>query len=128
MRSADLLDHYRRPRNLGTLPDEAPDVGTGEGRDERTGARVRLQVRVAADGTIAESRFKAFGCSATIAAASYTTERITGSDARTAAALDAPAIAEALGLPETRLHAARLVARALQAALQDRESKSGARA
>jgi nitrogen fixation NifU-like protein len=128
VRSADLLDHYRRPRNLGALPAEAPDVGTGEARDERSGARVRLQVRVAGDGTIAEARFKAFGCSATIAAASYTTERITGAEARSAAALDAGTIAEALGLPETRLHAALLVARALQAALQDREGKGGARA
>lgn len=116
--SAALLDHYRQPRNPGSLA-RAADVGTGEAGEPEAGARVRLQLRIDAEGRVAEARFKAFGCSATIACASYVTERVSGRPVSEAAALGRDQIARALALPPDRLRAAALAERALRGALAE---------
>jgi nitrogen fixation NifU-like protein len=80
---------------------------------------VRLQLRVDVEGRIAEARFKAFGCSATIACASYVTERISGRPASEAEALGREQIARALALPPDRLHSAAIAEQALRGALAE---------
>jgi adenylylsulfate kinase len=117
--SPELLDHFRRPRNVGGLPAGDPDVGSADVSDADSGARVRLQLRVDPGGTVTEARFKAFGCSATIACASLATERARGRPAGEVERVAAADLARALALPAERLHAASLAERALREALAD---------
>ena len=109
-----VLDHATRPRNVGTL-----DLADGVGSDGNPlyGNQVRIYLRLVRDH-VAEARFKAFGCSATIAAASVATELAQGSSLTTVRALDAGAIEAALaGLPAEKRHCARVAANALQRAV-----------
>ncbi len=114
MYSARATDHFRNPRNVGDLPGA---THVGEARHERTAARVRLALRVEG-GRVAEARFRALGCSGTIAACSVTTELLAGRSVTEAAALTAADVEAALdGLPEDRAHCAPLVVEALRRAL-----------
>ena len=116
--SPELLAHFRSPANAGSLPREAPDVVTGEAGDADDGRLVRLQLRLGPGDEIVDVRFKAFGCPATIACASWLGARIRGCAVSEARALTAGRIAEALTLAPERYHAAELAIEALQRALQ----------
>jgi NifU-like protein involved in Fe-S cluster formation len=78
---------------------------------------VRIQVRVGADGIVSDARFKAFGCPATIACGSWTTDRVRGRPLEEARGLAAETIARALDLPEDRWGCAAITQGALVAAL-----------
>lgn len=69
-----ILDHYRNPRNRGTL--EHPDI-TYEDTNPLCGDRVRVDVEVK-DGRLATVRFSGSGCSISQAAASMLCEDIEG--------------------------------------------------
>jgi NifU-like protein involved in Fe-S cluster formation len=115
MYSERAADHFRNPRNVGDL---AGATHVGEARHERTAARVRLALRVEG-GRVVAARFRALGCSGTIAAASAATELLTGRPVAEAAGLTPGAIEAALdGLPEERAHCAPLVIQALGNALR----------
>ena len=69
-----ILDHYRNPRNHGTIDD--PDI-TYEDTNPLCGDRVRVDVQVR-DGRLATVRFSGSGCSISQAAASMLCEEIEG--------------------------------------------------
>ncbi|MEE8390694.1 MAG: SUF system NifU family Fe-S cluster assembly protein [Anaerolineae bacterium] len=69
-----ILDHYRHPRNQGTL-DEA-DISC-ELDNPVCGDVVRLDVRVS-DGRVSEVQFSGRGCVISMASASMLTEEIRG--------------------------------------------------
>ena len=119
--SAAVLEHVRNPRNAGRLPADDPGVLTGEAGDG-VSERVRLQLRVDAAGRIEASRFKAFGCPATIAAASYAALRLEGGTLERAKELRADEISDALDLAPAQRALAELPLRALEAALRQRSS------
>ncbi len=121
--SEAFLEHYRRPRNLGDL--DAPDA-VAILHDDTCGDLVRLVVAVDrhedAGGSsarrIREIRFKAYGCAATIAAASAITELAAGMLIEDARELLTDDVIEALdGLPPGRVHAAVLGLETLHAVL-----------
>jgi len=112
-----VLDHLASPRNAGSWPRDTPGVQTGESGAEASGRLVRIQLRLAADGHIAEARFKAFGCPFTIACASYTTELVAGRTRAAAAALSAAELIAGLELGSDREAAPELALAALRAAL-----------
>ncbi len=64
-----ILDHYRRPRNKGPLPDATADVHM---LNPTCGDEIHLRVRVS-DGRVADCRFEGQGCSISQAAASMMT-------------------------------------------------------
>ena len=109
-----VIEHATNPRNVGAL-DGADAVGADG--DPMLGNQVRIYLCATAR-RVSAARFKAFGCSATIAAASITTELATGATLAAARALDAPAIERALGgLPAEKQRCAGIAAVALQRAL-----------
>lgn len=67
-----LLDHFRHPRNHGSL--EAPDVSY-EAFNPLCGDRIRIEVKLEGE-IISAARFKGDGCAISIAAASMLTELI----------------------------------------------------
>src|SRR5215813_3659041 len=71
-----LLDHFRHPRNYGSL--EAPDV-SNEAFNPLCGDRIRIEVKLD-DQIVKEARFKGDGCAISMAAASLLTELIVGTE------------------------------------------------
>lgn len=69
-----LLDHFRHPRNYGSL--EAPDVSY-EAFNPLCGDRIRIEVKLDNE-IVSEARFKGDGCAISIAAASLLTELVIG--------------------------------------------------
>ena len=67
-----LLDHFRHPRNYGSL--EAPDV-SNEAFNPLCGDRIRIELRLD-DGIVSEARFKGDGCAISMAAASLLTQLV----------------------------------------------------
>jgi len=103
--SSILLDHYRNPRNLGSVDEADAAVLVHE---SRCGDILRLTARLR-DGRIATVRFKASGCAAAVAVGSRLTQLLTGTDVESALALTAERIAGSVGgLPPARAHAADL--------------------
>jgi len=109
-----VVDHATRPRNVGILEGAH---GIGADGNPVYGNQVRMYVRLGAAGVEAV-RFKALGCSATIAAASMATVLAEGQSLAVARAVRAEAIVRALGgLPPEKQHCAIVAAGALQRAL-----------
>ena len=69
-----ILDHYRNPRNAGTLPN--PDA-TFEDNNPLCGDKIRMDLKVE-DGRVADVRFAGRGCAISMASASLLTEQIKG--------------------------------------------------
>lgn len=117
MYSAQVMDHFQRPRNAGTLEDATAHV---ELTNPVCGDVLRLAVRIE-KGRVAAARFKASGCVPAIACGSWLAEWLEGRTADELGALSDNEVAESLGgLPPASKHAAQLavdVARALARAL-----------
>jgi nitrogen fixation protein NifU and related proteins len=71
-----LLDHFRNPRNYGSLP--SPDVAYEE-FNPLCGDRIRIEL-VISDNRIAAARFVGDGCAISIAAASMLTVLVLDAD------------------------------------------------
>ena len=69
-----ILDHYRRPRNRGTL---AEPTGTASLRNPLCGDEVDVQVALD-DGKVTDVKFGGRGCSISQASASMMTELVKG--------------------------------------------------
>ena len=48
--SDKVIDHYENPRNVGSLPKDAPNVGTGMVGAPACGDVMKLQIEVSEDG------------------------------------------------------------------------------
>ena len=73
-----LLDHFRHPRNYGSLP--APDI-TYEDFNPLCGDRIRIELKLK-HTVVEDARFRGDGCAISMAAASLLTELIVGVDIR----------------------------------------------
>lgn len=69
-----IMDHYRRPRNKGTL--EAPTVSI-DLNNPLCGDEITLHLDVE-DGTVKDARFSGQGCSISQASASMMTQQVRG--------------------------------------------------
>jgi nitrogen fixation NifU-like protein len=72
---AIILDHYRKPRNRGTVPDATVRV---EGNNPLCGDQIRLELRLDGDGKIADIKSNGHGCSISQASVSIMTELLKG--------------------------------------------------
>jgi NifU-like protein involved in Fe-S cluster formation len=114
MFSERLLDHFRNPRNAGEL---APPAVSVEVANPACGDVLRLSARFE-NGRIAEARYLARGCTASIAAGSALTELLEGKSAQELKSLRAADVEAAVGgLSAESKHAAVLCADAVRALL-----------
>jgi nitrogen fixation NifU-like protein len=114
MYSAQLLDHFQNPRNVGEIADADATAGI---ENPACGDVLRLTLKTSA-GRIVEARFKAKGCVAAIGCGSAITELIVGNTLSEARSLRREDLIAAVGgLPQASTHAAQLVLDALAAAL-----------
>lgn len=90
----NILDHYKHPRNKGTIEDA--DI-TYEDANPLCGDRIRMDVNVK-DGRIQEVRFSGIGCSISQAAASMLCEEVEGKTLEEVKALTRDDMLEMLGI------------------------------
>lgn len=98
-----LLDHYSRPRNVGSMAKTDADVGTGLVGAPACGDVMKLQIRVdPASQRISDVKFKTFGCGSAIASSSYLTELVRGMTLEDAGKIRNTEIAKELCLPPVK--------------------------
>ena len=109
----NILDHYRHPRNRGTL--EQPDI-TYEDANPLCGDRIRVDVQVK-DGRIEKVRFSGQGCSISQAAASMLCEAIEGKTLEEVKAIGRQEVLDMIGieLGPVRLKCALLALKTIKA-------------
>ena len=109
-----ILDHAEHPRNHGELADAN---ATGYQMNPVCGDTLALALRIEG-GSIAEARFLAEGCTASVAVSSLITEMVTGLSLKDALELTHDDVSEAAGgLPASKLHSAALVIDTLRRAI-----------
>ena len=124
--SDKLLDHFKNPRNVGTLDKDSKTVGTGLVGAPECGDVMRLQIEVdEATNTIKDAKFKTFGCGSAIASSSLATEWLKGKSIDEAGAIDNMAIVEELALPPVKIHCSVLAEDAIKGAIKDYQEKNG---
>ncbi|CAL1701593.1 unnamed protein product [Somion occarium] len=106
-----VISHYEKPRNVGSLPKNDIDVGTGLVGAPACGDVMKLQIRVDENGVISDVKFKTFGCGSAIASSSYMTERVKGLSLEDAEKIKNTEIAKELCLPPVKLHCSSNVGR-----------------
>ena len=122
--SKKLMDHYEKPRNIGSLDKRDSNVGTGLVGAPECGDVMKLQIKVEND-KIVDAKFKTFGCGSAIAASSLATEWIKGQSVDEAYNLRNVEIVEELSLPPVKIHCSVLAEDAIKAAITDYRSKNG---
>jgi len=123
--SDKVLDHYENPRNVGSFAKDADDVGTGMVGAPACGDVMKLQIKVGADGTIEDAKFKTYGCGSAIASSSLVTEWVKGKTLEQALTIKNTHIAEELALPPVKIHCSILAEDAIKAAVADYKQKHG---
>ncbi len=123
--SEKVIDHYERPRNVGSLDPTSDHVGTGLVGAPECGDVMKLQIEVNDEGQISDARFKTFGCGSAIAASSLATEWVRGKTVDEAMELKNTEIVEELSLPPVKIHCSVLAEDAIKAAINDYKEKQG---
>ena len=121
--SAEVLDHYENPRNVGALDKTDPSVGTGMVGAPACGDVMKLQIKVNNKGVIEDARFKTYGCGSAIASSSLVTEWVKGKTLDEAATIRNTEIAQELSLPPVKIHCSILAEDAIKAAIEDYKKK-----
>ena len=123
--SDKVIDHYEKPRNVGSLDTSDDSVGTGLVGAPECGDVMKLQIKVDDEtGMISDAKFKTFGCGSAIAASSLATEWVRGKSINKALELDNTQIVEELSLPPVKIHCSVLAEDAIKAAISDYKSKN----
>jgi nitrogen fixation NifU-like protein len=124
--SEKVIEHYENPSNVGSLPKDDEEVGTGLVGAPACGDVMKLQIRVV-DGVITDAKFKTFGCGSAIASSSLATEMIKGMTIEQAAEIKNTQIVEELNLPPVKIHCSVLAEDAIKAAIEDYKKKHAPR-
>ena len=120
--SDQVMDHFRRPRNLGVIEDAN---GIGEVGNAKCGDIMKMYLKIE-DDIVRDVKFETFGCGSAIASSSMATELIEGQPVSEVKKLTNRAVAEALGgLPDYKMHCSVLAEEAIQAALEDYQRRTG---
>src|SRR3569623_1160691 len=122
--SEKLLDHFDYPRIFGSFDKIDGGVGTGLVGAPACGDGMKLQIKVGADGRIADAKFKTFGCGSAIASSSLATEWVKGKTLDEAEKIKNTEIAQHLSLPPVKIHCSVLAEAAIKAAIKDFRTKT----
>ena len=122
--SEKVLEHYERPKNIGSLDRGRTDVGTGLVGAPECGDVMKLQIEVDDDNKIIDAKFKTFGCGSAIAASSLATEWIKNKTVDEASMIQNTQIVEELSLPPVKIHCSVLAEDAIKAAIKDYREKN----
>ena len=115
--SEKVLEHYERPRNIGSMGINS-SVGTGLVGAPECGDVMKLQIKVV-DNKIVDAKFKTFGCGSAIASSSLATEWVKGKTIEEAKTIKNTDIVKELSLPPVKIHCSVLAEDAIKAAIAD---------
>jgi len=122
MYSEIVMDHFRNPRNAGTM--ENPD-GVGQVGNPKCGDIMKIYLKINKNEIIEDVKFETFGCGSAIASSSIATEMIKGKSVHEAVELSNKAVVEALGgLPPVKIHCSVLAEQAVKSALYNYAQKN----
>lgn len=119
----NVLDHFAKPRNVGSLDKNSKDVGTGLVGAPACGDVMKLQI-VVEDNKIKDAKFRTFGCASAIASSSLATEWIKGKSLDESLMITNKEIAKKLSLPPVKLHCSMLAEDAIRSAVADYKNKN----
>jgi len=123
--SAQVLDHFENPRNVGSLDKSDSAVGTGLVGAPACGDILKLQIKVDPDtNVITDAKFKTYGCGSALASSSLVTEWVKGRTLDQAMAIKNTDIASELALPPIKIHCSILAESAIQSAIEDYKKKN----
>lgn len=123
--SEKVLEHFKNPKNVGTLDKTKNTVGTGLVGAPECGDVMRLQIEVdETSQTIKDAKFKTFGCGSAIASSSLATEWLKGKSIDDAMKIDNMDIVEELALPPVKIHCSVLAEDAIKSAIKDYKTKN----
>ena len=122
--SEKVIDHYKEPRNVGSLDKNNTNVGTGLVGAPECGDVMKLQIQVnPKTNEIVDAKFKTFGCGSAIASSSLATEWVKGKSIDQAMSIQNTEIVEELSLPPVKIHCSVLAEDAIKAAISDYKSR-----
>ena len=121
--SKKVLEHYEKPKNIGSMDSGSDDVGTGLVGAPECGDVMKLQIKVDENENIIDAKFKTFGCGSAIASSSLATEWIKNKTIDEASMIQNTEIVEELSLPPVKIHCSVLAEDAIKAAIKDYKSK-----
>ena len=119
-----VIEHYKNPRNVGSMDKADPNVGTGIVGAPECGDVMKLQIKInEQSGVIEDAKFKTFGCGSAIASSSLVTEWVKGKTIDEAMKIKNTEIVEELSLPPIKIHCSVLAEDAIKAAITDYKKK-----
>ena len=121
--SEKVIEHYEKPRNIGSLDSRSKSVGTGLVGAPECGDVMKLQIQVEDENRIVDAKFKTFGCGSAIASSSLATEWIKNKTIDEASMIQNTQIVEELSLPPVKIHCSVLAEDAIKSAIKDYQSK-----
>lgn len=120
MYSEKVMEHFKKPQNMGEIPD-ADGVGTVG--NPTCGDLMTMYIKVK-ENRIEDIKFKTYGCGAAIATSSMTTQLAKGKTIDEAMEITRASVADSLGgLPPVKMHCSNLASDALHAAIEDYKKK-----
>lgn len=151
--SDKVIDHFNNPRNVGSLPKDNQNVGTGLVGAPECGDVMKLQIEIVfrhqclgcqnvwdaksqeaicpqcasnmlnIQEIIVDSKFKTFGCGSAIASSSLATEWVKGKTLEEALKIKNTDIVKELSLPPVKIHCSVLAEDAIKSAVKDWKAK-----
>ena len=122
--SEKVIEHFEKPRNIGSLDSRSKSVGSGLVGAPECGDVMKLQIQVNEEtGVIEDAKFKTFGCGSAIASSSLGTEWVKGRTIDEASTIQNTEIVKELSLPPVKIHCSVLAEDAIKAAIKDYKSK-----
>ncbi len=123
--SEKVIEHYEKPRNVGSMDSGSSRVGTGLVGAPECGDVMKLQIEVDENETIIDAKFKTFGCGSAIASSSLATEWVKGKSLDEANTVQNTVIVEELSLPPVKIHCSVLAEDAIKGAIANYREKNG---
>jgi len=120
--SKKVIEHYEKPRNIGSMDSRSKSIGTGLVGAPECGDVMKLQIKVK-NNKIIDAKFKTFGCGSAIASSSLVTEWVKGKTLEEAQKLKNTEIVKELSLPPVKIHCSVLAEDAIKAAISDYKTK-----
>ena len=115
-----VVEHFERPKNVGSFEKDEGNVGTGVVGAPECGDVMKLQLKINPETEVIEdAKFKTFGCGSAIASSSYVTELVKGKTVEEAYEIKNTKIVEELALPPVKIHSSVLAEDAIKAAVAD---------